>query len=259
MKSTVLVVDDEPLARRAIVRLLSGERDMRVVGECGDGAAAVAAIATLAPDVVFLDIQMPEMTGLDVLAAIAPERMPAVVFVTAYEQYAVRAFEANAVDYLVKPFGHRRFADTVARVRVRLAAGEAGGGPATARVLQALEALRLRGEYAGRIPVRADGRVTFVDVGDIVWIEASRNTVRLHLADRSHALRETMTAMAARLDPRRFARIHRSAIVNIGRVSAVHPWSEGHHVVVMDNGARLRMSRYQHEAFVRLVAPGRQA
>lgn len=259
MSIAALVVDDEPLARRAIVRLLSGERDFRVAGECGDGLSAVAAIRAQAPDVVFLDIQMPEMTGLEVLDAIAPERMPVVVFVTAYEQHAVRAFEANAVDYLVKPFGHRRFTETVARVRTRLASGQGSGAAESARILQALEALRRRGEYAERIAVRVDEHVAFVDVGDIVWIQASRNTVQLHLAGRSHELRETMTALAARLDPRRFARIHRSAIVNVARVRAIHPWFKGHHLVVMENGQQLRMSRYQHEAFVRLVSPGPQA
>ena len=258
MSITALVVDDEPLARRAIVRLLQEEADIELAGECGDGVSAVQAIRAHSPDLVFLDIQMPAITGLDVVATIGAERMPATVFVTAYEQYAVRAFEANAVDYLVKPFGRERFADTLRRVRSRLSAGDGAGGPAAARILKALDALRRREDFPERLPVRIDEHVVFVEVDDIVWIQANRNTVQLHLADRSHELRETMTSLATRLDPRRFARIHRSAIVNIRRVRAIHPWFNGHHVVVMETGHKLRMSRYQHEMFLRLVSAGRE-
>ncbi len=254
MSIRALVVDDEPIARRAIVRLLREEPDIELAGECGDGVRAVAAIRERAPDLVFLDIQMPAITGLDVVATIGPARMPATVFVTAFEQYAVRAFEANAVDYLVKPFGRERFADTLRRARARLAAGEGAGPEAAARLLQALEALRRREDYLERIPVRADEHVVFVEVDNIVWIRANRNTVQLHLAGRVHELRETMAALAARLDPRRFARVHRSAIVNVRRIRAIHPWFNGHHVLTMDNGQQLRMSRYQHEAFLRLVS-----
>ncbi|KWS05550.1 Transcriptional regulatory protein [Lysobacter capsici AZ78] len=254
MSLTALVVDDEPIARRAIVRLLDADTEIEVLGECGDGGSAVEAIRNQSPDLVFLDIQMPAMTGLDVIAAIGAQRMPATVFVTAYEQYAVRAFEANAVDYLVKPFSRERFATTLQRAKSRLSAA----GDAQARILQALESLRQRDEYLERIAVRVDEHVIFVAVDDIVWIKANRNTVQIHLADRVHELRETMAALAARLDPRRFARVHRSAIVNVQRVRTIHPWFNGHHVVTMDNGQQLRMSRYQHEAFLRLVGSRRE-
>lgn len=254
MNLTALVVDDEPLARRAIVRLLEADAQIEVLGECGDGASAVEAIRSRSPDLVFLDIQMPAMTGLDVIAAIGAQRMPATIFVTAYEQYAVRAFEANAVDYLVKPFSRERFAATLQRAKSRLSAA----GDAQARILQALESLRQRDEYLERIAVRVDEHVIFVAVDDIVWIKANRNTVQIHLADRIHELRETMSALAARLDPRRFARVHRSAIVNVQRVRTIHPWFNGHHVVTMDNGQQLRMSRYQHETFLRMVGSRRE-
>jgi len=254
MSLTALVVDDEPIARRAIVRLLDADPEIDVLGECGDGASAVEAIRAQSPDLVFLDIQMPAMTGLDVVAAIGAHRMPATIFVTAYEQYAVRAFEANAVDYLVKPFSRERFATTLQRAKSRLSAA----GDAQARILQALESLRQRDEYLERIAVRVDEHVIFVAVDDIVWIKANRNTVQIHLADRIHELRETMAALAARLDPRRFARVHRSAIVNVQRVRTIHPWFNGHHVVTMDNGQQLRMSRYQHETFLRLVGSRRE-
>jgi len=181
----------------------------------------------------------------------------ATIFVTAYEQYAVRAFEANAVDYLVKPFSRERFAETLQRAKNRLASA-GGGSTAEARILQALDALRQRDDYLERIPVRIDEAVVFIAVDDIVWIKASRNTVLIHLADRVHELRETMATLASRLDPRHFARVHRSAIINVRRVKSIHPWFNGHHVVTMDTGQQLRMSRYQHEAFLRLVTTRRE-
>jgi two-component system, LytTR family, response regulator len=249
MSIAALVVDDEPIARRAIVRLLNQDKEITLLGECGDGISAVAAIRNQSPDLVFLDIQMPAMTGLDVVAEIGPERMPAVVFVTAYEQYAVRAFDANAVDYLVKPFGRERFASTLRRAKARIQAADDD----SVRILQALNALRRSEHYLERIPVRVDEHVILIDVNEIVWIKANRNLVELHLATRVHELRETMSTLSGRLDPRRFARIHRSAIINVQRVKTIHPWFNGHHVVTMDTGQQLRMSRYQHEAFLRLA------
>ena len=246
---STLVVDDEPIARHAIVRLLRDDPEIELLGECGDGASAVIAIRERSPELVFLDIQMPVMTGLDVLATIGAERMPATIFVTAYEQYAVRAFEANAIDYLVKPFSRERFATTLQRAKKRLSADV----DASARILQALDALGQRDRYLERLPVRVGESVVFVPVDDIVWIKANRNVVELHLAGRVHELRETMASLAVRLDPRHFVRVHRSAIVNVRRVKAIHPWFNGHHVVTMDTGQQLRMSRYQHETFLRLA------
>jgi two-component system LytT family response regulator len=254
MSVGVLVVDDEPIARRAIVRLLAEDPALELLGECGDGVSAVAAIRAQSPDLVFLDIQMPAITGLDVVATIGAERMPATVFVTAYEQYAVKAFEANAVDYLVKPFSRERFAATLQRARQRLSNAGGTSAQTSAQILQALEALRHRDDVLQRIPVRVDEHVVLIDVDDIVWIKAARNTVEIHLASGMHEHRGTMAALAARLDPRHFARVHRSAIVNIRRVKAIHPWFNGHHVVTLDTGQQLRMSRYQNEAFLKLVS-----
>ena len=254
MSIATLVVDDEPIARHAIVRLLRDDPDIELVGECGDGVSAVEAIRRQSPELVFLDIQMPAINGIEVIATIGAERMPATVFVTAFEQYAVRAFEANAVDYLVKPFSRARFANSLLRVKARLSAGEGMGSAASARILQTLDALRQRDDYLERLPVRIDEHIAFIDVDDIVWIKASHNNVQIHLADRVHEMRETMNVLAARLDPRHFARVHRSAIINVRRVQAIHPWFNGHHVVTMDTGQKLRMSRYQHEAFLRLVS-----
>ena len=255
MKIGTLVVDDEPIARRAIVRLLREDADIELLAESGDGIAAVAAIRKHMPDLVFLDIQMPGMNGLEVVEAVGTERMPATVFVTAYEQYAVRAFEKNAVDYLVKPFSRERFLGTLKRVKDRLAAAGAGDGP-NAQMLRALSELRQRRDFLERIAVRVDEHIVLVDVDDIVWIKANRNTVELHLADKKHELRETMTSLAERLNPRDFVRVHRSAIVNVKRIDTIHPWFNGYHVLVMDTGAQLRMSRYQHESFLKLVGRG---
>lgn len=253
MSITALVVDDEPLARRAIVRLLGEDPAIELVGEYGDGRSALEAIRAQSPDLVFLDIQMPAMNGMDVVAAIGATRMPATVFVTAFEQYAVRAFEANAVDYLVKPFSRDRFLQTLQRVKTRLSTTTATTQGANA-IEQVLEALRRRDGYLSRLPVRGGDEVTFVDVDDIVWIKADGNKVQLHTADRVHEVRETMSTLAERLDPNHFARVHRSAIINVRRVQTIHPWFNGYHVVTMDTGQKLRMSRYQHETFLRLVS-----
>jgi two-component system LytT family response regulator len=233
--------------------MLQDDGDIQLLGECGDGMSAVKAIRVQSPDVVFLDIQMPAMDGMDVVAAIGPARMPATVFVTAFEQYAVRAFEANAVDYLVKPFSRDRFAQTLQRVKARSIA-PGGGAAGSEAIQQVLDALRRRDGYLNRIPVRNSDHVSFVDVDDIVWIKANGNAVEIHLADSVHELRETMGTLAERLDPKHFARVHRSAIVNVRRVRAIHPWFNGHHVVTMDTGQKLRMSRYQRDTFLRLVS-----
>lgn len=252
MTIATIVVDDEPLARHAITRLLADDPDIDIVGEYGDGLAAARAIREQSPDLVFLDIQMPAISGIDVVGTVGASRMPATVFVTAFEQYAVRAFEANAVDYLVKPFSRERFAETLRRAKARLARN-AGGAPDGAGIQQVLDALRAKSAWLKRLPVRVDDQVTLVDVDDIVWIKATRNTVQLHLADRAFELRETLGSLAERLDPRRFARIHRSAVINVRRVRTIQPWFNGYHVVTMDTGQQLRMSRYQQEAFMRLV------
>jgi len=251
-----LIIDDEPIARRSVARLLCRDTDIEVLGECGDGASALRAIRELAPALIFLDIQMPEMSGIDVIATIGHEAMPATVFVTAYERYAVRAFEANAVDYLVKPFSRERFQQTLQRAKQRIAARMHGTDASPARMLEALAQLRREQNYRQRIPVPVDEHITLLDVADIDWIEANRNTVRVHARGAVHELRETMSALETRLDPRHFLRVHRSAIVNIDRVKAIHPWFNGYLVLVLAGGEKLRMSRYQHENFLKLSRLG---
>lgn len=233
-----LIVDDEPLARRRLARLLKTETDVTVVGECGDGESAVAALERLAPDFVLLDVRLPGMDGLAVLDAVRSERRPAVVFVTAYDRYAVAAFEREAVDYLLKPVDGERLRAAVARVRRRLrrpGPGELGRG---------LGALR-NGDArpAERLLVMTRGRGVFVRSADIEWIEAAGNAVRLHVGATVHRVRGPLTRLLARLDRDRFRRVSRSAVVNVDRVKEIQPWFHGDGVVVLESGRRVRLSR----------------
>jgi two-component system LytT family response regulator len=246
-----LVVDDEALARRALLRLLKLETDISVIGQCGDGESAVETIRRLRPDVVFLDVQMPEMDGFRVLETIGPEQMPVTVFVTAFDQYAIRAFDANAVDYLLKPFSADRLARAVARARERLIGKQ--DRESAQRLFSLLERTRFHSDYAQRLTVSVRGRILFVPVVGIDWIEAEGNYARLHVARKVYDIRETLQALMEKLDPRDFVRIHRSTIVNIQRVREVQPWFQGSHIVLLHTGEELRMSRYQRDAVERLL------
>jgi len=248
-----LVVDDEPLARERLAALLADVDGIEVAGEAANGLEALEAAVRVKPDLVLLDIRMPVMDGLEAARHFnALETPPAVIFCTAYQDHALAAFEANAVDYLVKPFSRERFVQTLARAKRRLSA-DRRDQPDAADVFRALVELRRQQEYVQRIPVPVDEYIKLVDVERIDWIEASRNQVRLHVGADTFELRETMSALEARLDPRRFVRVHRSAIVNVDRISAIHPWFNGYHMVVLTTGKELRMSRYQHESFTKLA------
>lgn len=250
MTLRALVVDDEPLARTALLRLLKRDREINVVGQCGDGESAVQAIVEQRPDLVFLDIQMPEMDGFQVLEAVGVEQMPVTIFVTAYDRYAIRAFDANAVDYLLKPFAPERLTRAVARARDRLQGRQDNE---SAKKLFALLGSRHPTDYAQRIAVPSGGRIVFVAVAEIDWIEAEGNYARLHVGRRVYDVRETLRALVEKLDPREFVRIHRSTIVNVGRIREVQPWFQGSHLVQLQSGEELRMSRYQRDAVERLL------
>lgn len=237
----VLIVDDEPIARRGIRQQLRSEADLEVIAECGDGAAAIDAIAELAPDLVFLDIQMPEVGGFEVFEAIGVARMPAVVFVTAYDEHALRAFDVHAVDYVLKPIDRHRFRTAVARARLRLAHAP---GQLDRRIAAALGELgRAAPDYAKRLAIKGDGRVVLVDVDAVDRLEAAGNYVEVHSGARHHLLRETMASLEARLDPARFARVSRSAIVNATHVRELQPMFNGDFVVVLRDGTRVAGSR----------------
>jgi two-component system LytT family response regulator len=250
MMLRALIVDDEALARTALVRLLKRERDVSLIGQCDDGESAVQTIRQAQPDIVFLDVQMPEMDGFQVVEAIGAERMPVTIFVTAFDQYAIRAFDANAVDYLLKPFAPDRLTRALARARERCLGRQ--DKEAAQRLFSLLDS-RLQSDYAQRLAVATGGRIMFVAVADIDWIEAEGNYARLHVSRKVFEVRETLQALMEKLDPREFIRIHRSTIVNARRIREVQPWFQGRHIVMLQSGEELRMSRYQRDAVERLL------
>ena len=250
MTIRALIIDDEPPARRSIARFLNGNPEVEVVGESGDGESAVKAIRSLKPDLAFLDVQMPEMDGLEVVRQVGTERMPATIFVTAYDRYAIDAFDANAVDYLLKPFGRERFTRALHRARARIE--ERPNRDAAERLIKLLGQMKVTDEYAERLPVITSGRIQFVKTGEIDWIEADGNYARLHVGPSTYEVRETLVRLERKLNPRDFARIHRSTIVNIHHIKEIQPWFHGYHLVVLECGQRIRMSRYQHAAAERL-------
>jgi two-component system, LytTR family, response regulator len=238
----VLLADDEPLVRAALRAALARLPGFALVGEAGDGLAAIEAIERLAPDLVLLDVQMPGCDGFDVLAHLEPEQRPAVVFVTAYEQYALRAFDAHAIDYLLKPFDDDRLAAALARARTWL---DRTRGDAVPRLLADVRRTRRRDRFV----VRHAGRLVLVPADEIEWIEARGNYVHLHHRDGPFLLRETLAALEQTLDERRFVRAHRSAIVALPEVRAVEPLSGGDRSLVMTSGARVRLGRSHRSVF----------
>jgi len=243
-----LIVDDEAPARRRIRRLLLAEPDVVVTGECGDGASAVQVIIRERPDLVFLDVQMPERDGFDVVAGLGSADRPAIVFVTAYDRYALRAFEIHAVDYLLKPFTRERFRTALERVRDRIARRAPD-----AAVEALVEALRDRHKYRSRVTVTSGGRTHVIDLASVDWIQAADNYVRLHVQSREYLLRETLASLETTLDPARFVRIHRSAIVTIDRVAALTPASHGDAEILLRDGTRLAASRTWRDRLRRVI------
>lgn len=243
-KIRALIVDDEPLARERLRALLAAERDVRVEGECADGDEAVAAIRATAPDLIFLDVQMPGTGGFEVIREVGPERMPYVVFATAYDAFALRAFEVGALDYLLKPFDEERVRTAMERARERIASG---GPRLDDNVLALLRGLHSPAAFAERLTVRTGTRYVVVAVADVDWIQAEDNYVRLHVGTASHLMRETLAAMERTLDPRRFVRVHRSTIVNVERVRSIESWGLGEFLLVLKDGTKLQSSRGYRE------------
>ncbi|MBK8069642.1 MAG: response regulator transcription factor [Rhodanobacteraceae bacterium] len=246
MTMRVLIVDDEPAARRGIRQRLATESDIEIVGECSGGGAAIEAIPELRPDLVFLDIQMPELGGFDVIEAVGLARMPRVIFVTAYDAHAVRAFDVQALDYVLKPIDGVRFRAALERARREIGRGdEALAG----QIADALEALGRAGQrrWARRLAVRSPGRIVLIDVDDVDRIEAAGNYAEVHVGAKAHLLRETLTSLESRLDPEQFTRVSRSAIVNIGRVRELQAMFNGDFVVILRDGTQVGGSR-RHRA-----------
>ena len=244
-----LIVDDEPLSRRKIREFLKGDEDIEVVGECGNGEQAVEAVRNVAPDLLFLDVQMPGMDGFAVLDELRDdERLPFVIFVTAYDKYAVKAFEVRALDYLLKPFHRERFAHATERVKSQM---RANGGTASdalnLQIRELIEELRPQARHLDRVIIRTAGTVMFLKTDEIDWISAEENYVRLHCGKASYMLREKISSLETQLDPGRFRRIHRSTIVNVDRIQKLHPFSHGDYQVVLLDGTELMMSRGYRE------------
>ena len=253
-KLRTLIVDDEPLARERLASLLSAEQDIEVVRQCRDGEEAVTAIQQLTPDLVFLDVQMPALNGFEVIEAVGGEKMPLVIFVTAYDQHALRAFQVRALDYLLKPFDRERFKEALQRARQHIQRDETGD--LGRRLLALVKDLRRDQPKTDRLVVKSGGRLFFLRADEIDWIEASGNYVRLHVGTSSHLLRETMNSIEARLDPEKFFRIHRSRIVNMERIQEMQPWLNGEYAVVLRTGTRLTLSRgYREKLQERLARP----
>ena len=257
MKMRTLIVDDEPLAREWLRSLLSREDDVEIVGEAGDGFRAVVAIQETRPDVVFLDVQMPGLDAFGVIQTLGARELPALVFVSAFESHALRAFDVEALDYILKPFGQERLQATLERLRARVRARYEG--ETLGRLSSLVEELSALRSYPVWLLVRENGRSHFVRVGDIDWIEASRNNVVLHVGKAAHVYHDTMQGIEGKLDSRRFLRIHRSTIVNIERVKELEPWFNGDYLVVLRDGSKLTLSATYRSAlrsFRKPVAPG---
>ena len=236
-----LIVDDEPHARARVRELLSRETDVEVAGECGNGRDAIAVIRRDRPDLVFLDVRMPGIGGFGVLDAIDPAQTPAVVFVTAFDEFAVRAFEVHALDYLLKPFDRPRFLQSLDRAREAVQRRRSGG--IDERLAGLLAKLDAGDRYLRRLLVKTGSRSVLLRTEEIDWLEAAANYVRVHVGRERHLLRETMTALEGRLDPARFARIHRSTMVNLDRVRELEPYFHGEWLVRLADGTRLSLSR----------------
>lgn len=240
-KIRALIVDDEPLARSNVTVLLRKDPEIEIIGECGSGAEAIGEIRVAKPDLLFLDVQMPECDGFDVLEMLGHDLPIAVIFVTAYDQYALRAFEAGALDYLLKPFDNARFELALTRAKQRIRDASHGES---------------RPRRPERVVVKSSGEVCFVKISDIDWIEAADYYACLHVGTRSHLLRRSLSELEAELDPNRFCRVHRSGIVNLDRVRSLRLHEDGEYEVLLETGARVRLSRrYRKQLGERLGSP----
>jgi two-component system, LytTR family, response regulator len=242
-----LVIDDEPLARAHIRSLLAADPEVDIVAECGNGRDAVRAVRELEPDLVFLDIQMPELDGFEVVQAIGVDRMPVVVFVTAFDEYALRAFQVHALDYLLKPVDRGRFHEALARAKAQVARGGTGGARGVneqlAALVRQLDARREKAQVAERLAIKVGGKILFLRVDDIDWVEAVDNHARLHVGRQAHLVRDTLTRLETRLPAGRFLRVHRSTIVNVSRIVEVQPWFQGDYVLILADGTRVTTGR----------------
>lgn len=240
-KIRVLIVDDEALARGLLRRFLRPEGDIEIVGEARNGREAIDLIAQHEPDLVFLDVQMPELTGFEVIERLKVQNLPEIIFVTAYDRYALRAFEVHALDYLLKPFSKKRFQAALQRARRQVQ--ERVTGSMSFKLERLLAELRNGPNYLQRLAIHEDGGVHFIDAAEIDWVEAAGKYVRVHTGKRSHLVREGLQALEAKLDPDKFLRVHRSALVCLNSIKTIERWFNGNFMILLNNGARVASSR----------------
>jgi two-component system LytT family response regulator len=250
-KLKALIVDDEPIACRRIQRMLADDPDIQVVGTCTNGQQAIEAIQQYSPDLLFLDIQMPGMNGFTVLENISAQKMPHVIFVTAYDQYALRAFEVHALDYLLKPFDRERFSGAVSRAKKQIEKDRST--QINHGILSLLKEFNTKSEYVKRLVIKTNGRIFFLKTDEIDWVEAEGKYVYLHVGKDSHLMRQSISGLESELDPAKFIRIHRSAIVNIERIQELQPWFHGEYRVLLRNGTQLMLSRSHREKLQSLL------
>lgn len=239
----VAIADDEPLARERLRSMLEGRERYAIVAECNDGVDALAALNQQDIDLLFLDVQMPGLDGFQILESAGAASLPLIVFVTAFNDYALRAFDASALDYLLKPFDRDRFEKTLTRVEERLASRERAEMSSELREFLRTLSTTAVPEHVSRFPVRANGEIYFVRVEDVDWIDAEGNYVALHAAGRRHLVRDTIKSLEGRLDPAKFVRVHRSAIINVDRLRRLQPYFHGEYVITLQDGTKLTSSR----------------
>ena len=242
-----LIIDDVQLARERLKRCLADEPEIEIVGECDNGTRAVESIRALSPDLIFLDVQMPALDGFGVLDALRGERVPAVIFVTAYNEYAIQAFDVNALDYLLKPVDCTRLSKAVSRARAQLM--QSSGDDLDTRFRAMLEDLKASSKFVKRLTIKLTGHTILLPTDEIDWIESYGNYLKVHAGRESHLIRGTMQSLEAKLDPETFVRVHRSAIVNIEKIKQIYPRSNGDQDLVLQNGQQLMLSRNYRDRF----------
>jgi len=244
-KIAVMIVDDEPLARHGLREIFEEEKDIVIIAESSDGEEAVEHIKKYKPDVLFLDIQMPEMNGFDVVKSLKAEELPLVVFVTAYDEYAIKAFSANALDYILKPYDAERIHSSLHRVREMIRLKQTASY--SERMMEALKSFQSTSTYIERISIRSAGKIYFVNIEEILWIEAAADYIYIHTKNGKHTTRETIGTIELQLDPSKFIRIHRSSIVNLNAVRELQPEHHGDYTAILDQGIKLTVSRKYKE------------
>lgn len=248
---SALIVDDEPLSRHGLREILDGVKDITVIGEAHDGGEALQQILKLHPDVVFLDIQMPEMNGFEVLSNIPLGKLPLIVFVTAYDEFAIKAFSANALDYILKPFDSERILSSLHRVREMIRLKETV--KYSEKMLEVLQSFQTSQKYVDRFSIRSAGKIYFVNSLEIIWIEAAADYIHLHTKNGKHTTRETIGSIEKQLDPSKFVRIHRSCIVNLDHIRELQPMYHGEYTAILNNGTKLTVSRTYKEKLAYLL------